>query len=220
MHIHRRPSRRHAGFWKEAQYESHTAVLLSWRASALNGTLQPLSRSRAWIVALTTRDYMQVLYISNTLWGPFIIWLEKKKVCLQVNKSTWVYKSLLGKNKKHTAHKSTHLSPGFSLSACMDLNDVCHLAWHWHVAAVWLALVVKFQTLTQQTLDNSYCDYVYIYVIYMYICANFQLFLPCIQMSACSKVSLYLYGNSTMWCRERKMKVKSIIASKWNILSL
>lgn len=64
--------------------------------------------------------------------------------------------------------------------------------------AVWLALVVKFQTLTQQTLDNSYCDYVYIYVIYMYICANFQLFLPCIQMSACSKVSLYLYGNSTM----------------------
>lgn len=71
---------------------------------------------------------MQVLYISNTLWGPFIIWLEKKKVCLQVNKSTWVYKSLHGKKKKHTAHKSTYLSPGFSLSACMDLNDVCHLA--------------------------------------------------------------------------------------------
>lgn len=101
---------------------NHTAVLLSWRASALNGTLQPLSRSRAWIVALTTRDYMQVLYISHTLWGPFIIRLEKKKVCLQVNKSTWVYKSLLGKKKTHTAYKSTHVSPGFSLSAWMMSN--------------------------------------------------------------------------------------------------
>lgn len=43
--------------------------------------------------------------------------------------------------------------------------------------AVWLALVVKFQTLTQQTLDNSYCDYVYIYVIYMYIMCKFSIVL-------------------------------------------
>ena len=108
---------------------NHTAVLLSWRASALNGTLQPLSRSRAWIVALTTRDYMQVLYISHTLWGPFIIRLEKKKVCLQVNKSTWVYKSLLGKKKNtHSIQKHTCLTRFFFVC----LNDVqCPLPSLW-----------------------------------------------------------------------------------------